>query len=267
VHAETGTVDTGRFGTGDVGTGSGAPALPELDMRQLDPPYDFPWYRSSILRSPSRPLLRLPSSPADTTGPVFGDGTVGPSDHDLTCHHDGEPMGQRISVEGRLLDTAGRPIPGQLIEVWQANAAGRYLHPTDNHPAPLDPNFDGYGRCLTGDDGRYRFVTVRPGAYPWGNHPNAWRPAHIHFSVFGRAFTHRLVTQMYFPDDSLFAYDPIFNAVMSPEARAAMVASFDLRLTEPQRCLGYRFDVVVGGPGTADTAMDGGAGSGTGRGR
>ncbi|MGH9108169.1 MAG: protocatechuate 3,4-dioxygenase subunit beta [Acidimicrobiales bacterium] len=217
-------------------------------MRELDPPYDAPWYRSTTLRAPSRPLLVLPPSEADATGPVFGEGLVGPLDHDLTCHHADEPMGQRITVEGRLLDTGGRPITGQLIEVWQANAAGRYQHQVDQHPAPLDPNFTGYGRCLTDGEGRYRFVTIRPGAYPWGNHPNAWRPAHVHFSVFGRAFTHRLVTQMYFPGDPLFALDPIFNSVTSPEGRAAMVAAFEIGLTEPERSLGYRFDLVVGGP-------------------
>jgi protocatechuate 3,4-dioxygenase beta subunit len=219
--------------------------LGELDMRLLDPPYDFPGYRSSALRAPSRPMLVLPPSPADAFGPVFGDRTVGPLDHDLTCHEDGEPMGQRISVEGRLLDTSGRPIAGQLLEIWQANAAGRYRHAVDDHPAPLDPHFSGYGRCLTDARGRYRFVTIRPGAYPWRNHPNAWRPAHIHFSVFGRAFSARLVTQMYFPDDPLFAFDPIFQSV-SPQRRPAMVAGFDLRLTEPELSLGYRFDIVVG---------------------
>lgn len=230
--------------------------LEEYDMRLLDPPYDAPWYRSTTLRAPSRPLLVLPPSEADVTGPVFGEGTVGPHDHDLTYGHPDEPMGQRITVEGQLLDTAGRPIAGQLIEVWQANAAGRYLHEVDNHPAPIDPHFSGYGRCLTDSLGRWRIVTVKPGAYPWGNHPNAWRPAHIHYSVFGRAFTHRLVTQMYFPDDPLFAYDPVFNGVTSPEARAAMVASFDLAVTVPQRSLGYRFDMVVGGPGMADAATE-----------
>jgi protocatechuate 3,4-dioxygenase, beta subunit len=224
-------------------------ALPELDMRSLDPPYDVPGYRSTTRRAPMHALLVLPPSEADAAGPVFGERIVGPEDHDLTCHHADEPMGQRISIEGQLLDTDGRPIPGQLIELWQANAAGRYQHAVDTHPAPLDPNFDGYGRCRTDGRGRYRFVTVRPGAYPWGNHPNAWRPAHLHFSAFGRAFTHRLVTQMYFPDDPLFDYDPIFRSVSDSRGRAAMVASFDLRLTEPQRCLGFRFDMVVGGAG------------------
>lgn len=250
--------DTAAGGVTGEAAGS-RPPLAEYDMRLLDPPYDVPGYRSTALRAPSRPLLVLPPSEADITGPVFGERTVGPHDHDLTHEHPQEPMGQRIVVEGYLLDTAGRPIPGQLLEVWQANAAGRYLHDVDTHPAPLDPHFTGYGRCMTDGTGRYRLVTVRPGAYPWGNHPNAWRPAHIHFSVFGRAFTHRLVTQMYFPDDPLFAFDPIFHAVGSPEARAAMVAAFDLSITEPQRALGFRFDMVVGGPGMAG-AGEGGQG-------
>jgi|SRR5579875_157091 len=223
--------------------------LESFDVRLLDPPYDVPAYRSTTRRAPSHAPLVLPPSEADELGPVFGDRAVGPTDHDLTAQHPGEPLGQRISIEGQLLDTRGHPIAGQLIEVWQANSAGRYHHAVDTHPAPLDPNFTGYGRCLTDADGRYRFVTIRPGAYPWGNHPNAWRPAHVHFSVFGRAFTQRLVTQMYFPDDPLIGYDAIFNAVTVPEARASMMASFDLRRTEPQRTLGYLFDIVVGGPG------------------
>jgi protocatechuate 3,4-dioxygenase beta subunit len=249
------------------GAGASRTHLPELDMRTLDPPYDVPGYRSTTRRAPLQALLVLPPSVADETGPVFGQRTVGPTDHDLTSHHPEEPQGQRMSVEGRLLDTSGRPIAGQLIELWQTNAAGRYRHIVDNHPAPLDPNFDGYGRCLTDDQGHYRFVTVRPGAYPWGNHPNAWRPAHIHFSVFGRAFTHRLVTQMYFPDDPLFDFDPIFRSVTRPEARAAMVASFDLRLTEPQRCLGFHFDIVVGDAGSAGSAGSAAAGNGAGASR
>lgn len=256
-HGTSGHATAGH-GTAGPDLRADAP-LAEADMRLLDPPYDVPAYRSSTLRAPARPLLVLPPSPADAEGPVFGEGLVGELDHDLTAHHGGEPQGQRITVEGRLLDPSGSPVRGQLIEVWQANAAGRYRHRVDTHPAPVDPNFSGYGRCLTDDAGRYRFVTVRPGAYPWGNHPNAWRPAHIHFSVFGRAFTQRLVTQMYFPDDPLFAFDPIFASVMSPAARAAMVASFDLRLTEPERSLGYRFDIVLGSPGVEDAGAAGGA--------
>lgn len=231
--------------------------LVPLDVRLLDPPYDAPAYRSTTLRAPSHPPLVVPPSPADAFGPVFGEAAIGPADHDLTCQHDAEPLGQRISIEGRLLETSGRPIPGQLLEVWQANSAGRYRHAVDNHPAPIDPNFSGYGRCLTDAQGCYRFVTVRPGSYPWKNHPNAWRPAHVHFSVFGRAFTQRLVTQMYFRDDPLIPYDAIFNSVMGAEARASMIAIFDLRRTEPQRTLGYRFDIVVG-QATVDAATHGG---------
>lgn len=212
----------------------------------LDPPYDWPDYRSSQLRCPRRPLFRLPDGPTERHGPVFGEAAVGPGDADLTAQHGAEPIGERIIVSGRLLDEAGRPIAGQLVEVWQANAAGRYAHEGDQHPAPLDPNFTGAGRCLTDAEGGYRFVTVKPGAYPWKNHQNAWRPAHIHFSVFGRKFTERLVTQMYFPGDPLFAFDPIFNSVSQP-ARTRMVSTFDLSTTVEEWGLGYRFDVVVGG--------------------
>jgi protocatechuate 3,4-dioxygenase beta subunit len=166
-------------------------------------------------------------------------------DHDLTRQHAREPLGERIIVAGRVLDEDGRPLRNTLIEIWQANAAGRYLHEWDRHPAPLDPNFTGAGRCLTDDEGRYRFVTVKPGAYPWKNHPNAWRPAHIHFSLFGRAFVQRLVTQMYFPGDPLFGQDPIFNSVRDPRARERLVCSFDLDATEPDWALAYHFDIVL----------------------
>jgi protocatechuate 3,4-dioxygenase beta subunit len=151
-------------------------------------------------------------------------------------------------VTGRVLDSGGRPVPDTLIEIWQANAAGRYAHRVDDHPAPLDPNFDGAGRCMTDALGRYRFVTIKPGAYPWKNHLNAWRPQHIHFSLFGRAFTQRLITQMYFPGDPLFAQDPIFNSVPDRTARERMICAFDLALTEPEWALGYRFDIVLRGP-------------------
>ena len=155
----------------------------------------------------------IPATLTELTGPAYGESAVGPLDHDLTRQHAGEPLGERIIVSGRVLGSDGKPLRGQLVEIWQANAAGRYAHTVDGHDAPLDPNFSGAGRCLTDDDGRYRFMTVKPGAYPWGNHPNAWRPNHIHFSLFGRAFTERLVTQMYFPGDPLFEFDPIFNSV------------------------------------------------------
>jgi protocatechuate 3,4-dioxygenase beta subunit len=213
-----------------------------------DPQYIFPEYRSTQLRGPKKPLVILPDTLSELTGPAFGEDTVSDGDADLTLGHAGEPLGERIIVSGRLLERDGRPIRGALIEVWQANAAGRYQHRNDAHPAPLDPNFTGAGRCLTDDDGHYRFTSIKPGAYPWQNHPNAWRPAHIHFSVFGRAFTQRLVTQMYFPGDPLFGADPIFNSIRDPKARELMVSTFDWETTTPEWALGYRFDIVLGGP-------------------
>jgi protocatechuate 3,4-dioxygenase beta subunit len=206
---------------------------------------DWPAYRSTEFRVPKRPLVTLPEEVHALDGPVFGDDALEPHDNDLTKQHEGEPLGERIVLGGRVLDDTGRPLRGALVEVWQANAAGRYRHEVDRHPAPLDPNFSGAGRCLTDDDGRYRFTTVKPGAYPWGNHPNAWRPAHIHFSVFGRMFTQRLVTQMYFPGDPLFEYDPIFNAVRDAKTRALLIARFDLDTTKPDWALGYQWDIVL----------------------
>src|SRR6266704_4295774 len=213
-------------------------------MPASDPPLDWPAYRSTALRAPALPPVPLPPGRTELTGPVFGEGTVRTSDADLTRQHAGEPQGERIVVHGQVLDTDGRPVPHTLVEVWQTNAAGRYRHDADRHPAPLDPNFDGGGRCLTDGDGRYRFVTVKPGAYPWGNHENAWRPAHIHFSVFGRLFTQRLVTQMYFPGDPLFPHAPIFNSVRDPRSRELLVARFDIATTEEQWALGYQWDIV-----------------------
>ena len=215
---------------------------------EADPPYLYPDYRSTVLRAPSRPLVPAPARLADLAAPVFGDETVGPGDHDLTRQHGGEPLGERILVTGRVLESDGRPVRGALVEIWQANAAGRYVHAIDQHPAPLDPNFTGAGRCLTDDEGRYEFVTVKPGAYPWKNHPNAWRPAHIHFSLFGRAFTDRLVTQMYFPGDPLFDYDPIFQSVRDSQARERLIARLDLDTTQEEWALGYVFDIVLRGP-------------------
>jgi protocatechuate 3,4-dioxygenase, beta subunit len=215
--------------------------------RRGDPPYLYPDYRATRLRAPEKPLIIVPEALSETTGPVYGHGRVGPLDHDLTRQHGGNPLGERILVHGRVLDADGRPVRGSLIEIWQANAAGRYVHHKDQHPAPLDPNFTGAGRCLTDDEGRYRFVTVKPGAYPWGNHHNAWRPAHIHFSLFGRAFRSRLITQMYFPGDPLLDYDPIFQSVREPEARQRLISSFDWEATEPEWALGYEFDIVLDG--------------------
>ncbi|MBG0829162.1 protocatechuate 3,4-dioxygenase subunit beta [Planomonospora sp. ID67723] len=218
------------------------------------PPNLSPAYRSTILRAPSRPAVAFKTDPdaIELTSPVFGHQEVGALDADLTRQHAGEPIGERIIVTGRILDSSGRPIRNTLVEAWQANAAGRYAHEGDRHPAPLDPNFTGAGRCLTDDEGRYRFVTIKPGAYPWRNHHNAWRPAHIHFSVFGTAFTQRLVTQMYFPGDPLFPFDPILQSVPDAAARERLVAAFDLDVTEPEWALGYRFDVVLGRTPTED---------------
>jgi protocatechuate 3,4-dioxygenase beta subunit len=226
--------------------------LPDDPTFGDDVQLDYPGYRSTKLRAPRRPLVTLPEVLHASDGPVFGDDTVAATDADLTRQHDGEPLGERITVSGRVLDEDGRPVRGALVEVWQANAAGRYRHDVDRHPAPLDPNFSGAGRCLTDDDGGYRFVTVKPGAYPWGNHDNAWRPAHIHFSLFGRTFEQRLVTQMYFPGDPLFAFDPIFNAVRDPKARARLVAKLDLGRTQPEWALGYGWDIVLGRTPTED---------------
>ena len=213
----------------------------------VHPPADAPGYRATELRHPKLPLVIIPQTLTELTGPAFGHDAVGPLDHDLTRQHPGAPAGQRIVVEGRVLDEGGRPVPHTLIEVWQANAAGRYAHKVDQWDAPLDANFTGAGRALTDGEGRYRFVTVRPGAYPWRNHHNAWRPAHIHFSLFGRAFLTRLVTQMYFPGDPLLPLDPIFTAIPDARARERLVAEFDLSLTEPAFALGYRFDLVLRG--------------------
>jgi protocatechuate 3,4-dioxygenase beta subunit len=214
-------------------------------VTEIDPPYAWEEYRSTVHRAPGRPLLTIPEELHSLRAPVFGEDAVEAGDADLTTRHAGEPLGERIVVQGRVLDEDGRPVPNALIEIWQANAAGRYVHRVDQHPAPLDPNFTGAGRTLTGEHGGFRFVTIKPGAYPWLNHPNAWRPAHIHFSVFGRAFAQRLVTQMYFPGDPLFELDPIFHSVRDPKARELLVARFDLETTEPEWALGYAWDIVL----------------------
>ncbi len=219
----------------------------DADRVGPDPPFDYHDYVGTRLRAPKEPLVIIPSTLTELTGPAYGESVIGPLDHDLTRQHAGEPLGERIIVTGRVLGSDGKPLRGQLVEVWQANAAGRYQHTVDDHDAPLDPNFTGAGRCLTDDEGRYRFVTVKPGAYPWGNHVNAWRPNHIHFSLFGRAFTERLVTQMYFPGDPLFEFDPIFNSIADPAARERLICQFEIGLTEPSWALGYRFDIVLGG--------------------
>ena len=213
----------------------------------VDPPYLYPDYGSTRLRAPSEPLVVVAHTLSELTGPVYGASAIGEFDADLTRQHAGEPLGERIVVTGRVLGSDGRPLEGQLVEIWQANAAGRYLHEADRHDAPLDPNFSGAGRCLTGDDGSYRFTTIKPGAYPWRNGPNTWRPQHIHFSLFGRAFSERLVTQLYFPGDPLLEHDAIVRSIPDEAARRRLVASLDFDVTVPEWALGYHWDIVVGG--------------------
>ena len=217
------------------------------------PPNLFPDYRSTVKRAPLQPLVLLPHSLSELTGPVYGHESVREHDHDLTRQHAEEPIGQRINVSGRVLDEDGRPVANTLIEIWQANAAGRYVHEVDQHPAPLDPNFTGAGRTVTDAEGHYRFITIRPGAYPWRNHPNAWRPAHIHFSLFGPSFLSRLVTQMYFPGDPLLSLDPMWNSIPDENARWRMMSSFDIETTEPEWALGFRFDIVLRGRNATPT--------------
>jgi protocatechuate 3,4-dioxygenase beta subunit len=211
------------------------------------PRIDYPPYRSSVLRHPVRELHPVDPEGVELWAPCFGHRDVEDAEADLTIQHAGEPIGERIVVTGRVVDGDGRPVAHQLVEVWQANAAGRYRHLRDQHPAPLDPNFTGLGRCLTGADGSYRFQTIKPGPYPWRNHVNAWRPAHIHFSLFGTDFTQRLVTQMYFPGDPLFDLDPIYQSITDPKARELLVATYDHEVTRPEYSTGYRWDVVLSG--------------------
>jgi protocatechuate 3,4-dioxygenase, beta subunit len=211
------------------------------------PPRFYPAYKSTVKRAPTKPLVIIPHTLSELTGPVYGQDAVQPGDEDLTRQHPGEPIGERIIVHGRVLDEDGRRVPNALVEIWQANACGRYIHIVDQHPAPLDPNFTGAGRAKTDETGYYKFITVKPGPYPWGNHYNAWRPSHIHFSLFGHAFVSRLVTQMYFPGDPLFPFDPIFNSIADERARNRMISAFDLEATVPEWALAFRFDIVLRG--------------------
>lgn len=215
----------------------------------VQPAYLHKPYKSTVLRSPNKPLIVIPQTMSELTAPVYGHDDLQPLDDDMTKNaaKNGEPLGERIIVVGKLTDDAGRPIRNALIEVWQANAAGRYLHKWDQHDAPLDPNFYGTGRILTDENGDYRFTSIKPGAYPWRNHENAWRPPHIHFSIFGTAFISRLVTQMYFPGDPLLKYDPIYNGIPDEKGRERLISTFDLETTEPEWALGYRFDIVLSG--------------------
>lgn len=214
----------------------------------VQPPYLHEPYKSTVLRAPLQPLVVPKKKDITLSKPLFKDFKLGVFDHDLTKNSvkDGEPIGERIVVHGKVTNEKGRPLPYTLIELWQANSAGRYVHKVDQHDAPLDPNFLGTGRCMTDADGNYKFYTIKPGAYPWGNHPNAWRPNHIHFSLFGGDISSRLITQMYFPGDPLFEHDPIFKAVPS-KGRELLVSSFDLSVTEANFALGYRFDIVLRG--------------------
>ena len=211
------------------------------------PEHLHPSYVSSIKRAPSKPLVYLPHTLSEVTGPNFDSSTIDVKAGDLTRQGPGEPLGERIVVSGRVLDEDGRAVPHTLIEVWQANAAGRYRHHVDQHNAPLDPNFAGSGHTLTDEQGQFRFITIRPGAYPWRNHYNAWRPAHIHFSIFGSAFATRLITQMYFPGDALLPFDPIFNCIDDEQARNRLISVFDWETTVGEQALGYRFDIILSG--------------------
>lgn len=209
------------------------------------PPYDVPSYGSTHRRAPHEPLVAVAPT-IERGGPVFAPAQF-PAALDLSREGGREALGERIIVAGRVTDEADRPVTGAMIELWQANASGRYHHERDNHDAPVDPNFRGFGRVFTDGDGRYRFTSIKPGAYPWRNHPNAWRPNHIHFSLFGATWGARLVTQMYFPGDPLLAIDPIYQSIPDAEARARLVSQFDLSLTQPEWALGYRFDIVLRG--------------------
>jgi len=204
-------------------------------------------YRATVRRAPRQALILLPHTLSEVTGPIFGRGDVEETDSDLTRQHKGDPLGERIIVSGRVLDGNGHPVRNTLIEIWQANSAGRYCHDIDKHGAPLDPNFSGAGRVLTDEKGAYSFVSIKPGAYPWSNHFNAWRPAHIHFSLFGTSFAQRLVTQMYFPGDPLLTLDPIYQSIPDETARKRLIASFDLASTKPEWALGYQFNIALRG--------------------
>jgi protocatechuate 3,4-dioxygenase beta subunit len=225
--------------------------LPRIAARDWtsQPAYLHPAYKSTPLRAPSRPLLPMRHTLSELAQPVYGHEDIGELDHDLTRNavRNGAPQGERIVVTGRVLDAGGRPLRHTLVELWQCNAAGRYVHKVDQHDAPLDPNFLGAGRCLTDNEGRYTFKSIKPGAYPWGNHPNAWRPNHIHFSLFGDYFASRLVTQMYFPGDPLLELDPMYMS-MPEHLRGSLVSQFSLDVTQPEYALGYVFDIVLRGP-------------------
>lgn len=234
-------------------TGTGDVIGYRRDNLDVDPPYLVPDYKSSHLRAPTRPLVALSHTLSEVSGPVFGHKAVAEHERDLTGQHAAPPIGQRIILSGRVKDGNGRPVRNALIEIWQANSAGRYIHKWDRYDAPLDPNFSGVGRCLTDDEGRYEFITVKPGPYPFGNHYNAWRPCHIHFSVFGPSFLTRLVTQMFFPGDPLLSQDPVFNSVPGARARERLICRFDLDATIADWANAYCFDIVLRGRDSTPT--------------
>ena len=207
----------------------------------------YPPYKSTVKRGPTQAPLRINAVAATSTNLFASPKLILPHDMDMTAQGKGEPLGEKIVVTGRVLDEDGKPVRNSLLEVWQCNSAGRYWHKRDQHDAPLDPNFTGFGKMLTDDDGRYRFVTIKPGPYPWGNHHKAWRPAHIHFSMFGNVYAQRLVTQMYFPSDPLFEYDPIFQSIPDAAARQRLISRFSLEETVDDKMLGYEFDIVLRG--------------------
>ena len=225
--------------------------IPEYKPRdwRSHPPYSFKDYGSSIKRGPRNKLVPIKQTLSEVTGPLFSGIKLDAGEDDLTriAGSAQEALGERIIVVGRVLDEDDNPVPNTLIEIWQANAAGRYRHPVDQHNAPLDPNFTGAGRCLTNERGEYRYLTIKPGAYPWLNHPNAWRPAHIHLSLFGPSFVTRLVTQFFFPGDPLIALDPILNSVPTKSGRERLMSSYAHDVSEPEFALGYRFDIVLRG--------------------
>jgi protocatechuate 3,4-dioxygenase beta subunit len=222
-------------------------AYQRAGVEETQPRLNYAPYRSSLLRHPTKDLHHADPEGIELWTPCFGQRDVHPLESDLTIQHPGQPIGERMVVTGRIVDGDGRPVRRQLVEIWQANAGGRYVHKRDQHPCPLDPNFTGVGRCLTDDDGRYRFTTIKPGPYPWKNHRNAWRPAHIHFSLFGTEFTQRMITQMYFPGDPLFALDPIYQSIADQKARDRLVASYDHDVTTHEWSTGYRWDIVLTG--------------------
>lgn len=239
--------ESGKAERDDVLRSSGEVALYRRPAPGTQPNYLHPPYVSSIKRAPTQPLIHLPHTLSEVTGPIFGKEAVNVKAFDLTRQHKGDPIGERIIVSGRVIDEDGRPAANTLVEIWQTNAAGRYLHKVDQHDAPVDPNFSGGGHTLTDSKGMYRFITVKPGEYPWRNHYNAWRPSHIHFSLFGPAFATRLVTQMYFPGDPLIPHDPIFNCTADERARNRLISALDWESTIPEQALAYRFDIVLAG--------------------